>query len=118
MPELHVSELATLKENLVRAKKLLANSPRDLREERAAEVQRLELAVRRMESVVQRERRQKVERVALEKIQHEEKEKRKQGKGAWHIKKGKSQPWLDSCSDPEAAVSSRSEGNSAQGEVR
>ncbi|KAH7104604.1 hypothetical protein BKA62DRAFT_692759 [Auriculariales sp. MPI-PUGE-AT-0066] len=87
IPELHVSELATLKENLVRAKKLLANSPRDQREERGEEVQRLELAVRRMESIVQRERREKVERDALGQVRREEKEKRKHGKGEWHMKR-------------------------------
>lgn len=75
-----------LKENLKRAKKLLRSSPRDQREEREEEVQRLERALKRAESSVNRDRREQVEREALEKATIEEKARRKQGKGEWHMK--------------------------------
>ncbi|KAF8523081.1 hypothetical protein BU17DRAFT_75025 [Hysterangium stoloniferum] len=86
LPELHKSELTTLKESLSRARKLLISSPRHLREERQQEVQRLEQAVKRAESTVNRERREEAERKALEKINKEEKDKRKTGKKNWWLK--------------------------------
>ncbi|KAL0576354.1 rRNA biogenesis protein rrp36 [Marasmius crinis-equi] len=82
----HGTELKTLRENLKRARKLLSNSPRDLRPEREAEVARLELAMKRAESVVNRDRQQHAERTALSKVKKEEQEKRKHGKGQWHMK--------------------------------
>ncbi|KAI9069293.1 DUF947-domain-containing protein [Trametes sanguinea] len=84
--EMHEQELKTLKENLKRARKLLANSPRDLREEREAEVQRLERAVKRAESMVNKDRQEKVQLEALSKVAKEEREKRQQGKKAWYMK--------------------------------
>lgn len=86
LSELHVNEMKTLKENLKRARKLLASSPRDLREEREQEVQRLERALKRAESMVNKDRREKIEEEALSKVTVEEREKRKQGKGAWFMK--------------------------------
>ncbi|CDO71624.1 hypothetical protein BN946_scf184911.g94 [Trametes cinnabarina] len=86
LAELHEQELKTLKENLKRARKLLANSPRDLREEREAEVQRLERAVKRAESLVNKDRQEKVQLEALSKVAKEEREKRQQGKKAWYMK--------------------------------
>ncbi|OSD03137.1 DUF947-domain-containing protein [Trametes coccinea BRFM310] len=86
LAEMHEQELKTLKENLKRARKLLANSPRDLREEREAEVQRLERAVKRAESMVNRDRQEKVQLEALSKVAKEEREKRQQGKKAWYMK--------------------------------
>lgn len=65
---------------------MLASSPRDLREERQEEVNRLELAVKRAESSVNRDRREMVERDALSTYEKEEREKRKQGKGGWWMK--------------------------------
>ena len=88
LAEMHEEELKTLRENLKRARKLLVNSPRDLREERAAEVERLERAVKRAESIVNKDRREKVEMEALSKAAKEEREKRKQGKKAWFMKDG------------------------------
>lgn len=52
------------------------------------EVQRLELAVKKAESTVNKERREEAERQALEKLHREEKEKRKAGKKAWWMKDG------------------------------
>lgn len=53
------------------------------------EVQRLERAVKRAESMVNKDRREKVEEEALSKIARQEREKRKEGKGAWYMKKCK-----------------------------
>ncbi|CCL99037.1 uncharacterized protein FIBRA_01046 [Fibroporia radiculosa] len=88
LSEMHTQEMKTLRDNLKRARKLLASSPRDLREERQLEVQRLEQALKRAESSVNKDRREKVEQDALEKVTKEEREKRKAGKGAWYLKKG------------------------------
>lgn len=86
LADLHKTELSTLQENLKRAKKLLASSPRNQREGREQEVARLEQAVKRSESNVNRDRREQVEQDALGKAKQEEKERRKAGKGAWHMK--------------------------------
>ena len=83
---MHKTELATLKENLKRAKKMLASSPRDQREEREQEVSKLEQAVKRAESNVHRDKKEQIEEVALQKVKQEEKDKRKGGKRAWHMK--------------------------------
>lgn len=82
----HISELQTLRENLKRARKLLVTSPQHLRDEREEEVNKLELAVKRAESLVNRDRRQQIEKEALQKITSEEKAKQKQGKGKWFMK--------------------------------
>ena len=88
---MHKTELSTLKENLKRAKKMLASSPRDQREEREQEVAKLEQAIKRAESSVNRDRREQVEQEALQKAKQEEKEKRKAGKGVWHMKDSKTE---------------------------
>ena len=85
----HKKELNALRETLKQARKLLASSPRDLRNEREREVYRLEQAVKRAESMVNRDRLQQVEKEALSKVKKEEQEKRIQGKGEWWMKKGK-----------------------------
>ena len=82
----HSAELKTLRENLKRARKLLASSPRDLREEWQQEVSRLELTVKRAESSVNQDRREMVEQKALSQAAKEEREKRKTGKGGWWMK--------------------------------
>jgi len=75
-----------LKENLKRAQKLLASSPRDQYEVREEEVKRLQLAVKRAESQVDRDRREKVEQDALSKFSQGERNLRKEGKGSWYLK--------------------------------
>lgn len=95
LSDLHHTELKTLRENLKRARKMLASSPRDLRTEREQEVERLERTVKRAESQVNRDRREKVEASALSKVRQEEKEKQKQGKAAWHMKDGEYQDHID-----------------------
>ncbi|KLO17037.1 DUF947-domain-containing protein [Schizopora paradoxa] len=86
LADMHGTELSNLKENLARAKKLLRSSPRDLREAREDEVQKLEAALKRAESTVNRDRQEQVTRVALEKVKKEEQEKQKQGKSGWWMK--------------------------------
>lgn len=84
---MHKEEFSTLKASLARARKLLATSPLHLRESREKEVERLEKALKKTESVVNRERQQQVESQALNKLRKEEKEKQKTGKKAWWLKK-------------------------------
>lgn len=91
LAESHKTELSTLKETLACARKLLSSSPRDLRAEREAEVYRLEQAVKRAESSVNRDKLQAVERDALSQVKKAEREGRAQGKGAWHLKRGEKQ---------------------------
>lgn len=83
---MHTTEMKTLREHLRRANKLLSSSPRDLREEREQEVVRLEQAVKRAESSVNKDKRDKIEYEALNTVGKEEREKRKDGKGAWFMK--------------------------------
>jgi len=80
-----------LKETLKRARKLLVSSPRDLRSEREDEVYRLEQAIKRAESMVNKDRLDRVQRDALGKAKKEEEEKRQQGKGRWFLKKADQQ---------------------------
>lgn len=89
LADVHHSELDTLRDNLKRARKLLGNAPRHLRDDYEEEVQRLELAVKRAESVVNRERMEGIQREALQKAEKDEKERRRQGKGNWYLKNGK-----------------------------
>lgn len=86
LSEMHTTEMKTLREHLRRANKLLSSSPRDLREEREQEVVRLEQAVKRAESSVNKDKRDKIEYEALNTVGKEEREKRKDGKGAWFMK--------------------------------
>ena len=84
-----MSELKTLRDNLKRARKLLVSSPRDLRDERQQEVSRLELAMKRAESTVNKDKREMVEQKALSQVTKEERDKRKHGKGGWWMKECK-----------------------------
>ena len=118
LADMHKTELSTLKENLKRAKKMLASSPRDQREEREEEVARLEQAVKRAESSVNRDKREQVEQDALQKVKEEEKEKRKAGKGAWHMKDSKAK-FLHSRPDANNLMlrDSRETESTGQGEI-
>jgi len=89
LADAHKAELETLQENSKRARKLLATSPWNLFDERDQEVKRLELAVKRAESMVDKDRKDTTEREALLKLTREEKEKMKQGKGRWWLKECK-----------------------------
>ena len=89
LTETHKTELTTLREGLKQARKLLASSPKDLYTEREAEVKRLELAVKRAESQVNKDRQDRMEQEAFERLTAEERKKRKEGKEQWHLKKCK-----------------------------
>ena len=82
-------ELATLRETLKQARKSLASSPSDLLSERENEVYRLEQAIKRAESMVNKDRLDQVQRDALGKVKKDEELKRQKGKGKWFLKKGK-----------------------------
>lgn len=97
-------ELKILRENLRRARKLLASSPRNLRPEREAEVERLALAVKRGESSVNKDKRERVEQDALGAITKEERDKRQKGKKAYWLKNGGSHFALDHCHHSETDV--------------
>ena len=90
LSEMHKEELTVLRDNLKRARKLLTSSPRDLRSQRAQEVEKLERALKRAESTVNRDKREKIEEDALSQVAHEEREKQKHGKKAFYMKNGKS----------------------------
>ncbi|RXW22902.1 hypothetical protein EST38_g2957 [Candolleomyces aberdarensis] len=72
----HTTELQTLRDHLKRARKLLSSSPRDQLEEREAEVERLERAVKRAESLVNKDRQDNIRQDALARAKRQEKEKR------------------------------------------
>jgi ribosomal RNA-processing protein 36 len=96
LSDMRQGELATLRDNLKRARKLLTSSPRHLRAEREAEVERLVLAVKRTESSVNRNKRESVEQEALSAIKKEEQKKRQKGKKAFWLKGGGSFCFLQS----------------------
>ncbi|KAF9453857.1 DUF947-domain-containing protein [Macrolepiota fuliginosa MF-IS2] len=87
LTEVHKSELGTLRDNVKRARKMVDNAPRQLRDDYEAEVQRLELAVKRTESIVNKERMDRIQQQALQRVSKDEKERRKHGKGSWYPKK-------------------------------
>lgn len=68
---------------------MLASSSRDLRSKREQEVERLERAVKRAESMVNKDRLDQVEKEAMSQARKVEQEKRAQGKKAWYLKKGR-----------------------------
>lgn len=88
LSDMREGELATLRDNLKRARKLLTSSPRHLRAERNAEVERLTLAVKRAESSVNRDKRERVEQNALSTMEKEERQKRQEGKKPYWLKDG------------------------------
>ncbi|KAJ8486760.1 hypothetical protein ONZ45_g14558 [Pleurotus djamor] len=102
----HITELQTLRANLKQARKRLSSAPRDLREEYEQEVGRLELAVKRAESAVNRDKREKVEETALSQVAEAEREKRKQGKRGW---------WMKDSAKKELLVKARYDALSSEG---
>ncbi|KAJ3857820.1 hypothetical protein EV368DRAFT_29410 [Lentinula lateritia] len=92
--ESHKTELSTLRENLKRARRLLVSSPRDTRHEREVEIERLELALKKAESTVNKDRREAVEHEALRAARREERKKQESGKGEWYMKKNEKRELL------------------------
>jgi len=86
LSDIRQGELATLRDNLKRARKLLDSSPQHLRPERKEEVERLALAVKRAESSVNRDKRERVEQEALSSMAKEERNKQQQGKKPFWLK--------------------------------
>ncbi|KIK70929.1 hypothetical protein GYMLUDRAFT_66140 [Collybiopsis luxurians FD-317 M1] len=86
LTESRKTELVTLRENLKRARKLLTSSPRDIKQEREVEVSRLELAMKRTESAVNKDRRDTIEQEALRDAKKLEQQKQQSGKGKWYMK--------------------------------
>jgi len=74
---------------------MLSSSPRDQRTEREHEVYRLEQAVKRAESLVNRDRLEQVQKEAMSKVKKEEQQKRSEGKKEWYMKKGETHSLLD-----------------------
>lgn len=91
-------EVPTLKGSLNATRKALLSSPREMRPELETEISRLERALKRAESSVQKSDRDKRERKALMEAEKAEREKRAQGKGSWYMKKCESFPWQDNTS--------------------
>ncbi|KAJ3790937.1 hypothetical protein GGU10DRAFT_302186 [Lentinula aff. detonsa] len=92
--ESHKAELSTLRENLKRARKMLASSPRDTKHEREVEVGRLELALKKAESTVNKDRRDTIEQEALRAARREERTKQEAGKGKWYMKESEKKELL------------------------
>jgi len=90
-------ELQTLRESLSKARRMLASSPAEFRNERESEVARLEHAVKRAESTVNKDRLERLEREALSMNQKAEEGKRREGKGKWFLKKGEADIVGDKC---------------------
>ncbi|KAF9015123.1 hypothetical protein BDQ17DRAFT_1443068 [Cyathus striatus] len=65
---------------------MLSSSPKHLRYSHEKEVERLERAVKRAESMVNKDKTDRVQLEALRKAAKEEKSKQMQGKGEWHMK--------------------------------
>ena len=86
LSDLHASELVALCDDYKHACKLLANSLHDLHTVHEEEVRQLERAVKRVESVVHWDMRDKVEAEALQKAVQTEREWRKQSKRPWFMK--------------------------------
>jgi len=91
---LRKGELSTLREHLKRARKLVVNSPAHLRAEREEEVNRLERAMKRTESAVNTDNRERVELEAIHAAKQTENEKRKRGKTEWWMKQSEKKQLL------------------------
>jgi ribosomal RNA-processing protein 36 len=85
--ETHESELKAVQEHVKQARKLLVSAPKEHREVWERELSGLELAKKRAESAVNQDRRERGEQEALSRLSKEEREKRKNGKSRWWMKK-------------------------------
>ncbi|KAF9517517.1 hypothetical protein BS47DRAFT_1314197, partial [Hydnum rufescens UP504] len=92
--DMQQDEVASLRKSLALARKLSQSSPAHLREERAAEVTRLERALKRTESAVERAKREKRDREVLGNAKREERKKRETGKTGWFMKTGEKRELL------------------------
>jgi ribosomal RNA-processing protein 36 len=88
LAESHQNELQILRDELNKAKRLLSSAPKISRTEHQREIDRLERAVKRAETSVHRDKKERIEQEAIQNAKREEFEKRKHGKGQWHMKRG------------------------------
>ncbi|KAG8813345.1 rRNA biogenesis protein rrp36 [Serendipita sp. 399] len=87
LSELRTQELEAIKRDLSRAKRLLANSPAHLRDERRIEAEKLERTMKRTESTIERGNREAFECDVMLKVKRDERLKRSEGKKEWYFKK-------------------------------
>lgn len=92
---MHENELKSLQEQVKKARGSLGRSPNDeVREARERELKNLELAWKRAESAVNRDKKVTIDQEALLKVRKEEQEKRKKGKNAWWMKECEWYLWI------------------------
>ncbi|KAH8835305.1 hypothetical protein DL96DRAFT_1573686 [Flagelloscypha sp. PMI_526] len=94
LSESRQAELSTLREELKRAQRRMSSVAKADRPEHEAEISRLELAVKRAESGVHKDKRDAVEQKALHEARGAEKRKRKEGKGNWWMKQAEKKDLL------------------------
>lgn len=90
LPELLATEMAQLRQSLAAAVKLEKSCPLREKPQRTAEREAIERDVARLRTKLDRQKIAQREREALAGVKKEEREKRKEGKGAWYMKKGAS----------------------------
>ena len=96
LPQLLSEEFASLKTALNAATKAERTCARADKESWSSEKERLERQLAQTRTRLERTQREARERDVLAKAKKEEREKRKEGKGAWHMKKGGSLVCTDS----------------------
>ena len=92
IPELQQSEVASLKLALKAARKAAANSSKVTKEAREEEVRKLQKALKRTESMVEKSRRDVRERETISEVKKQEKKKQEDGKKPWYMSEGKLAP--------------------------
>lgn len=88
LPELLATEMTQLRQSLAAAVKLEKSCPLREKPQRTAEREEIERDVARLRTKLDRQKIAQREREALAGVNKEERERRKEGKGAWYMKKG------------------------------
>lgn len=125
LPGMLRDELGSLRTALAVASKAERSAPAAEREMRAAEREGIEGELARVRSRVERTEREEREREALRRVKKAEREKRAEGKGEWHLKRGKSghsslvsRPLIQSFRSRQEAAPPRSQVLGARGKGR
>jgi ribosomal RNA-processing protein 36 len=92
--ELQKNEVPVLKSSLIAARKTLATSPRTDRREKEEDAMKLERALKRAESGVQKWKKEERERKVLDHAVREERAKRTEGKRNWWMKESEKKKLL------------------------
>jgi hypothetical protein len=125
VPKLIEEEYQNLRSAYQLAVKRERTAPRHEKEDRIAEKEQLERDVNRARTRLDVARKAEREREVLKKVKTEQKERAKEGKGTFHLKRG--QLWSERCWHPFGYVSlmqstiffgRRKEGSFAQGPIR